>query len=79
MWSSVGGFMNRLNGFFVSLAYLLVGRLYGYESGEVPGDNPAAAAKFLLIIFPFVAMVISVIVSRFLHFPDVDGVKAKDA
>ncbi len=76
LYSSVGGFLNRLNGFFISFAYLMVKVLYGYESGDVPGGRPGDAARFLLIIFPFVAMVLSCATSRFLHFPQKDN---KDA
>ena len=72
-FSSAMGFMNRLNGLFTSLAFLLVGKFYGFESGDVPGDNPAGAARFLLVVFPFFAMVCSVIISRFLHFPEIDN------
>jgi GPH family glycoside/pentoside/hexuronide:cation symporter len=64
--------MNRLNGLFTSLAFLLVFNIYGFESGDVPGPNPGEAAKFLLIIFPFVLMIISYIFSRFLSFPKKD-------
>ncbi|HBM80826.1 MAG: MFS transporter [Clostridiales bacterium] len=70
IYSGVGGFMNRMNGLFTSLAFLLVNRLYGFKSGKVPGPNPGAASKFLLIIFPFILMVISCIFSRFLNFPE---------
>ena len=72
-FSSAMGFMNRLNGLFTSLAFLLVGKFYGFESGDVPGDNPAGAARFLLVVFPFFARVCSVIISHFLHFPEVDN------
>jgi Na+/melibiose symporter and related transporters len=68
IYSSAGGFMNRLNGLFTSLAFLLVNRIYGFESGNVPGPNPGEASKFLLIIFPFILMIISCIFSRFLNF-----------
>jgi GPH family glycoside/pentoside/hexuronide:cation symporter len=73
IYSSVGGFMNRLNGFFISFAYLLVKSLYGYESGDAPGPDPGGAARFLLVIFPFGAMLISCAFSRFLRFPELDG------
>ena len=77
-FSSAMGFMNRLNGLFTSLAFLLVFHLYGFESGDVPGDNPGGAARFLLVIFPFCAMVCSVIISRFLKFPEIDNAKPQD-
>ncbi|RHP31507.1 MFS transporter [Lachnotalea sp. AF33-28] len=72
-YASAMGFMNRLSGLFTSLAFLLVGSLYGFESGDVPGPHPAQAARFLLVIFPFCAMILSVLCSRFLKFPELDG------
>lgn len=67
-YASTMGFMNRLSGFFTSLAFLLVGNLYGFESGDNPGPNPSAAARFLLALFPFCAMLLSILFSRFLKF-----------
>ena len=66
--SNAMGFMNRLNGLFTSAAYLLVGRLYGFESGTNPGPNPDAAARFLLTIVPPILMVISFAFSWFIDF-----------
>jgi len=66
--SNAMGFMNRLNGLFTSAAYLLVSRLYGFESGTNPGPNPDAAARFLLTIVPPVLMVISFAFSWFIDF-----------
>jgi glycoside/pentoside/hexuronide:cation symporter, GPH family len=68
IYSSASGFMNRLNGLFTSLGFYLVYSLYGFESGAVPGQNPGGAAKFLLIIFPFILMIISCTFSKFLNF-----------
>ena len=65
---SASGFMNRLNGLFTSLAFFLVFKFYGFESGDVPGTDPGGAAKFLLSIFPFVLICISCVFSRFLSF-----------
>ena len=66
--SNAMGFMKRLNGVFTSAAYLLVSRLYGFESGTNPGPNPGAAARFLLTIVPPVLMVISFAFSWFIDF-----------
>jgi len=63
------GVMNRLSGLFTSLAFLLVGTLYGFESGDNPGLQPGQAARFLIAVFPFIVMVLSAICARFLHFP----------
>jgi len=69
-YASAMGFMNRLSGLFTSLAFLLVGSLYGFESGDNPGPMPGEAARFLMAIFPFVTMVLSAVVARFLRFPE---------
>ena len=66
--SNALGFMNRLNGLFTSAAYLLVTRLYGFESGDNPGLHPDEAARFLMTIVPPVLMVISFAFSWFIDF-----------
>lgn len=66
--SSALGFMNRLNGLFTGAAYLLVGRIYGFESGANPGPRPDQAARFLMTIVPPVLMVISFAFSWFIDF-----------
>lgn len=66
--SNAMGFMNRLNGLFTSFAFLLVFRLFGFESGTNPGPQPGDAARFLLAFFPAVLMVISFAFSFFIDF-----------
>jgi GPH family glycoside/pentoside/hexuronide:cation symporter len=66
--SNALGFMNRLNGLFTSAAYLLVFRIYGFESGTNPGARPDEAARFLMTIVPPVLMVISFAFSWFIDF-----------
>jgi GPH family glycoside/pentoside/hexuronide:cation symporter len=66
--SNALGFMNRLNGLFTSAAYLLVFRIYGFESGDNPGARPDEAARFLMTIVPPVLMVISFAFSWFIDF-----------
>ena len=68
IYSSAMGVLNRLNGLFISLAFFIAYKYYGYESGAVPGNNPGGAAKFLLIIFPFFLMILSFVMSQFLNF-----------
>jgi GPH family glycoside/pentoside/hexuronide:cation symporter len=70
IYSSAMGFMNRLSGLFVSLAFLLVNRFYGFVSGDAPGLNPGGAARFLMVIFPVAAMVLSCVFSLFMRFPE---------
>ncbi len=64
------GFMNRLNSLFTGAAYLLVSRLYGFQSGENPGTQPDAAARFLMTIVPPALMVISFAFSWFINFKE---------
>ncbi len=66
--ASAMGFMNRLNGLFISLAFYLVFTLFGFESGLNPGNQPDNAARFLLTVFPVVLMVISFTFSFFINF-----------
>jgi GPH family glycoside/pentoside/hexuronide:cation symporter len=64
------GFMNRLNSLFTGAAYLLVSRLYGFQSGENPGPQPDAAARFLMTVVPPALMVISFAFSWFINFKE---------
>ena len=66
--SSAMGFMNRLDGLFTSAAFLLVGVIYGFISGDQPGAQPAAAARFLISLVPTVLMLISLTFSFFIDF-----------
>lgn len=66
--SNAMGFMNRLNGLFTGFAFLLVSRLFGFQSGNNPGTQPQNAARFLLTVFPFILMVISFVFSFFIDF-----------
>jgi len=68
--SNALGFMNRLNGLFTSFAFLLVFKLFGFESGLNPGPQPGDAARFLLTIFPTAMMIISFAFSFFIDFKD---------
>ena len=62
------GFMGRLSGLFTSAAYLLVSKIYLFQSGDNPGPHPDAAARFLMTIVPPVLMVISFAFSWFINF-----------
>lgn len=66
--SNAMGFMNRLNSLFTGFAFLLVSRLFGFQSGANPGTQPGNAARFLLTVFPFILMVISFAFSFFIDF-----------
>jgi len=70
IYSSAMGFMNRLNGLFVSLAIYTASHFYGYISGNEPGPNPAGASRFLMVICPIIALVIGSAFAMFVHFKE---------
>lgn len=70
MLTSLVGVMNRLNGLYVSLGYKIISVAFGFESGANPGSNPDMASRFLLCVFPFIAMAVATIFTLFLHFKD---------
>ena len=77
--SSAMGFMNRLNGLFTSFAFLLVFYLFQFESGLNPGPQPDQASRFLLTVFPFVLMLISLGFSFFINFRQGETVPVSQA
>jgi GPH family glycoside/pentoside/hexuronide:cation symporter len=66
--SNALGFMNRLNGLFTSFAFLMLFKIFGFESGTNPGTRPDEASRFLLTYFPMILMVISFAFSFFINF-----------
>ena len=67
-YSSLIGILNKASGLVSSLAFLLVYRVYGFESGENPGAAPDAAARFLMVLFPVAVFAVCVVMSWFLKF-----------
>ena len=78
IYSNAMGFMNRLSGLFVSLAFVLLTRFFGFESGDNPGTQPGNAARFLMTVFPFIMMLISIAFSFFIKFDDKPGARQPD-
>ncbi|MCL2188581.1 MAG: MFS transporter [Defluviitaleaceae bacterium] len=70
IFASMSSFLGRLHGLMVALGLLLASLIFGYVSGDEPGDRPAEAARFMVAVFPVCMMVISIIISRFLHLPE---------
>ena len=68
MFLSAFGFFNRLNAAVKSLAFLAVFALFGFQSGDSPGERPGDAARFLTAVFPCALVTVSAILSRFVHF-----------
>lgn len=68
MFLAAFGFFNRLNAAFVGLAFILVAWLYGFESGDRPGEQPGEAARFLISYLPAIAVAVSAGLSWFVRF-----------
>lgn len=68
--NSLMGVMNRLNGLYISLAFFMTSELFGFVSGDEPGENPGMAARVLLCVFPAAAMALASVISFFLKFPE---------
>ena len=66
--SNALGFMSRLSGLFTAAAYLLVSKIYLFQSGDNPGPHPDAAARFLMTLVPPALMLISFAFSWFINF-----------
>lgn len=67
-FNSLSGVLGNTSGLFVALGLLLVSRIFGYESGDVPGPYPMEAARFLISIYPLILMVITFALSLTLRF-----------
>lgn len=68
MFLAAFGFFNRLNAAFIGLAFLVVEARYGFVSGDVPGAQPDAAARFLISYMPAIAVSVAVGLSMFVRF-----------
>lgn len=63
------GFFGRLSGALLGLGFWLISVIYGYENQDNPGDDPAAAFRFLIAVIPFVIAAAGAVVSRLIHVP----------
>jgi len=71
-FNSLGGVLGNTSGLFVAFGFLMVSRIFGYESGDVPGLQPTEAARFLISLFPLMLMVLCCALSFLLKFKDDD-------
>lgn len=72
-YSSLMGVLNKTSGLFVSAGYLIVDRLFGFESGENPGTMPGQASRFLVVLFPAILLILSFGFSFLLKFKNDDS------
>ncbi|MDD6729142.1 MAG: MFS transporter [Eubacteriales bacterium] len=73
MYSSLLGVLNKASGLFVSAGYLIVDKIYGFESGDVPGNAPGEASRFLMVLFPSILLIAALLLSFWLKFKDDDS------
>ncbi len=67
IYTAVSGFITRSSGLISALAFLIVGIIFGYESGDKPGPDPESTFRYLISVVPFGLLVISIIVSFFVR------------
>src|SRR5690606_36705907 len=65
IYTAAAGFIKRSSGLISALAFLIVGKIFGYESGDNPGPNPEATFRYLISVVPFCLLVVAVIMSLF--------------
>ncbi|GIP58300.1 MFS transporter [Paenibacillus woosongensis] len=68
IYTAVSGFITRSSGLISALAFFVVGLIFGYESGERPGPEPALAFQCLISVVPLCLLLISVIISYTIKF-----------
>lgn len=72
-------FVTRLSGLVKSAVFALLVLWFGFQSGTEPGLQPGNAARFMMVVFPFVLMLISFAVSQFVRLKAVSHAEgAKD-
>lgn len=71
LFLSAFGFFGRLNGAVTGLALSSLGVLFGYYSGDDPGEDPGTAFRVYLGVYPFALATVGAIASRFVRVPEV--------
>ncbi|WP_314589156.1 MFS transporter [Paenibacillus terrigena] len=67
IYTAVSGFIVRSSGLISALAFLIVGMIFGYESGDNPGPDPESTFRYLISVVPFILLSISIIISLFVR------------
>ncbi len=65
IYTAVSGFIIRSSGLISALAFLIVGVIFGYESGDNPGPNPEKTFRYLISVVPLILLTVSIIISYF--------------
>jgi len=65
IYTAVSGFIVRSSGLISAVAFLIVGMIFGYESGDNPGPNPEMTFRYLISVVPLILLAISIAISLF--------------
>lgn len=68
VYTAVAGFITRSSGLISAFAFLIVGLIFGYESGDNPGPDPETTFRVLISAVPFVLLAASIVISLFMKF-----------
>jgi Na+/melibiose symporter and related transporters len=66
VYTAVSGFITRSSGLISAVAFLIVGSMTGYESGDNPGDDPERTFRILISLVPFILLAIAFLLSWFM-------------
>jgi len=67
IYTAVSGFITRSSGLISALAFLIVGIIFGYESGDNPGPDPESTFRYLISVVPCGLLLISILISFFVR------------
>lgn len=76
IYSSLLGVLNKASGLFVAAGYLIVDKVFGFESGENPGAAPGDASRFLMVLFPAILLILSFGFSFLMNFKEEEKAEA---
>jgi len=65
IYTAVSGFIVRSSGLISAVAFLIVGVIFGYESGDNPGPNPEMTFRYLISVVPLILLAFSIVISFF--------------
>lgn len=59
VYTAVAGFITRSSGLISALAFLIVGVIFGYKSGDDPGNDPETTFRVLISVVPLILLIVS--------------------
>ncbi|MFC5403445.1 MFS transporter [Cohnella soli] len=67
VYTAVSGFIIRSSGLISAVAFLIVGVIFGYKSGDEPGPDPESTFRYLICVVPLILLAVSVVISLFVR------------